>query len=140
MVNAEKGGMKIKSGGDANSPLPNFCVLPALSSRFSVFSKLCIMNTPFHFLPLLCQSCRNLRNVSFGGYLRLDQKFLSRLAEYDDVIRGPLFSLASGPQPQTHHCLQLPSLTTAKLPHMHYNIVCDVTNGIVFILSSQWMI
>jgi len=30
-------------------------------------------------------------------YLRLDQKCLSRLAEYDDVIRGPLFSLASGP-------------------------------------------
>jgi len=29
-------------------------------------------------------------------YLRLDQKWLSRLVEYDDVIRGPLFSLASG--------------------------------------------
>jgi len=27
----------------------------------------------------------------------LDQKVLSRLAEYDDVIREPSFSLASGP-------------------------------------------
>jgi len=31
-----------------------------------VFSKLCIMNTPLDFL-LLCQSCRSLRNVSYGG-------------------------------------------------------------------------
>jgi len=27
----------------------------------------------------------------------LDQKYSSRLAEYDDVIGGPLLSLASGP-------------------------------------------
>jgi len=67
MVNAEKWGVKIESGGDANLLLPNFCVLPALSSHLSVFSKLCIMNTPLHFLLLLCQSCRSLRNVSFGG-------------------------------------------------------------------------
>jgi len=24
--------------------------------------------------------------------------------------------------------------------HMHYNIVCDVTNRTVFMMSSQWMI
>jgi len=32
------------------------------------------------------------------------------------------------------------SLTTAEPRHMHYNIVCDVTNRTVFIMSSQWMI
>jgi len=35
--------------------LPNFYVLPALSSQFSVFSKLCIMNTLLHFLLLYQQ-------------------------------------------------------------------------------------
>jgi len=29
----------------------------------------------------------------------------SRLAEYDDAIRRPLFSLTSSPQPYVHHCL-----------------------------------
>jgi len=42
-VNAEKWGVKI-SGGGANLLFLNFCVLPALSSHLSVFSKLCIMN------------------------------------------------------------------------------------------------
>jgi len=56
MVNTEKWGAKIK-WGDANLLLPNFDVLPALSSQLSVFSKLCIMNTPSHFsfLLLLCR-------------------------------------------------------------------------------------
>ena len=49
--------------------LPNFCVLPALSSHLSVFSKLCIMNTPLHFLLLLCQSCPSPRNVPFRGHI-----------------------------------------------------------------------
>jgi len=44
MVNAEKWGVKIKSGDDANLLLANFCVLPTLSSHLSVFSKSCIMN------------------------------------------------------------------------------------------------
>jgi len=35
----------------------------------SVFSNLCIMNTPLHFLVLICQSCHSLRNVSFGGHI-----------------------------------------------------------------------
>jgi len=69
MVNAEKWGVKIKCGGDANLLLPNFGVLPALSSNLSVFSKLCIMNTPLHLRLLLCQSRRSLRNVSFGGHI-----------------------------------------------------------------------
>jgi len=66
MVNAEKWGAKIKLG-DANLLLPNFYVLPAVSSQLSVFSKLCIMNTLLHFLLLLLQLCRNLRNISLGG-------------------------------------------------------------------------
>jgi len=49
MVNAEKWGTKINKWGDANMLLPNFYVLPALSSQLSVFSKLCIMNTLLHF-------------------------------------------------------------------------------------------
>jgi len=61
MVNAEKWGVKIKSGGHANLLLPNFSVLPALSSHLWVFSKLSIMDTPLHFLLLLWQSCRSLR-------------------------------------------------------------------------------
>jgi len=31
-------------------------------------------------------------------------------------------------------------LTTAELGHMHYNIVCDVTNRTVLIMPSQWMV
>jgi len=69
MVNAEKWGVKIKNGGYGNLLLPNFCVLPALSSHLSVFSKFCIMNTLLHFFLLLCESCRSLRNVSFGGHI-----------------------------------------------------------------------
>jgi len=72
-------------------------VLPALSSQLSVFSKLCIMNTLLHFFLLLFQLCRSLRNISLGGCILGKSKWLSPLAEYDDVIRGPLFSLASGP-------------------------------------------
>jgi len=44
MVNAEKWSAKI-TWGDANLLLPNFYVLPAVSSQLSVFSKLCIVNT-----------------------------------------------------------------------------------------------
>jgi len=32
------------------------------------------------------------------------------------------------------------SLTTAELRHMHDDIVCDVTNRTVFIMTSQWII
>jgi len=52
MVNTEKWGVKMKSGGDANLLLLNFYVLLTLSSHLSVFSKLCIMNTLLHFLLL----------------------------------------------------------------------------------------
>jgi len=51
------------------------------------------MNTLSHFM--LSQSCRGLKNTTLGGprIPFLDQKVLSRLAEYDDVIRGPGLSL-----------------------------------------------
>jgi len=67
MVNAEKWGAKIKKWDDASLLLPNFRVLLALSSQLSVFSKLRIMNTLLHFLFLLFQLCRSLRNISLGG-------------------------------------------------------------------------
>jgi len=46
MVNAEKWGAKIKKLGRANLLLPNFYVLPALSSQLSVFSN-CVSWTSF---------------------------------------------------------------------------------------------
>jgi len=76
--------------------ITQLCALPALSFPFSVFSKLCIMNTPLHFL-LLCQSCRSIRNVSFGGHILGLMKspyhgWLSMMTSPE----GRLFSLASG--------------------------------------------
>jgi len=56
-----------RRGGDANLLSPYFYVLPALSSQLSVFSKLCIMNTRLHFLLLLFQLCRSLRNIPLSG-------------------------------------------------------------------------
>jgi len=101
MVNAEKWGTKIKKGDDASFLLPNFFELPALSSQFSVFSKLCIMNIFLHFLVLLCQSCCSLRNVSLGGRILCFIKsayhgWLSRMTSSE----GLLFSLALGPKPK----------------------------------------
>jgi len=66
MVNAEKWGVKIK-WGNANLLLRNFYVLPAVSSQLSVFSKLCVVNTLLHFLLLLLQLSRSLRNISLDG-------------------------------------------------------------------------
>jgi len=66
MVNAEKWSAKIKRG-DANLLLPNFYVLPAVSSQLAVFSELCIMlNTLLHFVLLLLQFCHSLRTISLG--------------------------------------------------------------------------
>ena len=90
-------------GGDANLLLLNFYALLALSSKLSVFLKLCIMNTLVHFLR--SQSYRSLKNVSLRGphaLLRLDQKVLSRLAECDDVIWGSFFQPCLGhPNPKS---------------------------------------
>jgi len=85
-------------GTMANLLLPNFYVLPALSSQLSVFSKLCIVNTLLHFLLLLCQSCRSLRNVSLvGRILGLIKSAYHGWLSMMTSSKGPLFSLASGP-------------------------------------------
>jgi len=77
---------------------PNFYVLPALSSKLSVFSKLCIMKTLLHFLLLLCQSCRSLRNESLGGRIvGLIKSFHHGWLSMMTSSQGPLFSLASPP-------------------------------------------
>ena len=100
MVNADKWGVKIKSAGDANLPLPNCCVLPALSSHLSVFSKLCIMNTPLHLLLPLCQSCHSLRNVSFGGHiLGLIKSAYHGWVTMMTSSEGPFLVLPRAPQP-----------------------------------------
>ena len=98
MVNAEKWVEKIKSGGDANLLLPNFCVLPGLSSHLSVFSKLCIMTTSLHFLLLLCQSCRSRRNVSFGDHIlgMIKSAYYGWMSMMTSS-EGPLFSHVSVP-------------------------------------------
>jgi len=120
MVNAEKWGVKIKGGGDANLLLPNFCVLPAFSSHLSVFSKLCIMNTPLHFLLLLCQSCRSLRNASFGGHILGLMKSASHgWLSIMTSSECPRFSLASGPpnlKPTTEQNVPVLFIFFALLP------------------------
>ena len=78
------GAPKWRIGADAHLLLPNFYVLPTLSSQLSVFSKLSW--TPFCIFSFYVSNA-----VVSGTYLRLDQKWLSRLAEYDDFIRGPPF-------------------------------------------------
>jgi len=56
------------------------------------------------------------------------------------LIQGIYVSNCSPSYCVAYCCSTATSLTTAELRHMHYNIVCDVTNRTVFILSSQWMI
>ena len=89
-------GAKIK-WGDANLLLPNFCVLPAVSSQLSVFSKLCVMNTLLHFLQLL-RLCRSLRNISLGGRILGKSNVIITVGRvWWRHQRAPLLSLASGP-------------------------------------------
>ena len=108
MVNAEKWGAKIKKWGDANLLSPNVYVLPALFSQLLVFLRLCVMNTLLHFLILLCQSCRSLRNESLGGrILSLIKSSHHGWLSIMTSSEGPLFSLASGPpnpKPTTGCC------------------------------------
>ena len=97
MVNAGKWCVKT-SGDDAILPLPNFYVLPTLSSQLSVFSSFCIMNTLLHFLLLLCQSCHCLRSVPFGGRILGLIKLLITVGwAWWRHQRGSIFSLASSP-------------------------------------------
>ena len=58
--------------------------------------------------------------ILWWPYLRFDQKLLSRLAEYDDVSEGPLFSRASGspnPKPTTDLDKQQTTQTNANETH-----------------------
>jgi len=78
------------------------------------------MNTLLHFLFVLCQSCRSLRNVSFGGRILGLMKsafhgWLSMMTSSED----PLCSLASGPPTQTHHCI-----SHAHTPLNEKNTLC----------------
>jgi len=73
-------------------------VLPALSSQLSVFSKLCVMNTLLHFLLLLFQLCRCLRNMSLGGRILRKSKVIIMVGRvWWRHQRAPVFTLASPP-------------------------------------------
>jgi len=76
-------------------------MLLVLSSQHSVFSKLYIMNTfgIFCYVSYAVVSGTHswVGRISLPG---LDQKLLSRLAEYGDVIRGHTFQPCLRP-PQT---------------------------------------
>jgi len=94
------GAHKYRSGGDANLLLPNFYVLPALSSQLSVFSRLCIMNTLLHFLLLLCQSCGGVRNISLSG--RIPDLIKSAYHGWLSMMtssEGPFLLLPRAPKP-----------------------------------------
>jgi len=62
MVNAEKWGVKIKSGGDANLPLPNFVRCQPCLSPFQCFQS-CVSWTP-----LCIFSCYVSHAVVSGTY------------------------------------------------------------------------
>jgi len=86
--------------------LPNFYVLPALSSHFPVLSKFCIMNNLLHFL-LLCQSCRSFRNagLSFGGrILGLIKSAYHGSLSMMTSSEAPFLVLLRVPQPSKHRC------------------------------------
>jgi len=67
MVNAEKLGAKLMKLGRCQLAHGYLYVLPAWSSRLSVFSKLCLMNALLHFLLLLCQSYPLSQELTFVG-------------------------------------------------------------------------
>jgi len=72
------------------------CVASLVFFPLSAFSVLCIMNIPLHFLLLLCQSCRSLRNVSFGSHiLGLIKSAYHGWLSMMTLSEGTLFSLAS---------------------------------------------
>jgi len=54
----------------------------------------------------------------------------------DPQIKYTIFCRSRGLAQQS----LMQGITTAELRHMCYNIVCDVTNTTVFIMSPQWMI
>jgi len=67
MVNAEKWGVKIKKWRRCQLAIAQLlCVASLVFPPFSVF-KVVYHDHPIAFLLLLCQSCRSLKNVCFGG-------------------------------------------------------------------------
>ena len=117
MVNTEKWGVKMKSGGDANLLLLNFYVLLTLSSHLSVFSKLCIMNTLLHFLLLWCQSCCSPRNNSFGGRILglIKCTYHGWLSVNDVIIGVTLFTSCLGPP-------NLKPTTAVRINWLHWHL------------------
>jgi len=95
-----------RSWVNANLLSLSIYVLLALSSQFSVFLRLCIMNTfAFSVMSVIPQSQERTLGWSAYPFPRLDQNVLSRLAEYNDYMRGPLFSaFPRTPQPLVHQC------------------------------------
>jgi len=112
-----------------NLLLPNFYVLPALSSQLSVISKLCIMNTVLNFLLLLCQSCRSLRKISLGGRI---------LGLIKSNYHGCLSMMTSSEVP----FLVLPrALPTLNLPlDIHFGLDCFVSKIAMLYLDLMFCI
>jgi len=78
-------------GGDANLPSLNFCVVslvfPTFSFKIVYHEYLCA----FFVMLVVLQSQEHIYGWPAYPLPRLDQKVLSQLAEYDDIIRGPPF-------------------------------------------------
>jgi len=72
-----------------------------------------------HFLPLLCQSCRSLRNVSLGGrILGLIKSSYHGWLSMMMSSEGLLFSLASGP-PSLNPTTDYYDVATSKRAFLH---------------------
>ena len=89
-------GAKIKKWGRCQFAIAQLlCVASLVFPPFSVF-KFVYHEHPLHFLLLLCQSCRSLRNVSFGGdILGLIKSAYHGWLSMMTSSEGPLCSLAS---------------------------------------------
>jgi len=83
---------------DANFLSLNFYVLLAVSSQLSMFLKLCHEHLcALSVMSVMSWSQERILGSSAYPLARLNQKVLSRLAEYDDVIIGPPFQPCLGP-------------------------------------------
>jgi len=96
--------VKPEVGGDAIAQL--LCVARLVFPTFNVLKV--VHDCPFAFsdMSVMPYSLRNILLDDPTNVLpRLDQKVSLRLSEYDDVIRGLLFSLPSLPPTLIHQCL-----------------------------------
>jgi len=92
MVNAEKRGVKMKKWRRCQLAIAQLlCVASLVFPPFSVF-KVVFHEYPFAFFPSAMSAMPwSQERILWWPYLSLDQKCLSRLTEYDDVIRGAPF-------------------------------------------------